>query len=120
MKGGTNFIKEKSFRFAIRIVHLHKLLQNRSETVLSKQLLRSGTSVGALIRESEQAESRADFIHKLSIALKEADETEYWLALLHETEYLNEKEYGSIVNDCRELLRILTAIIKTRKKNKNE
>ena len=91
MKGETNFIKEKSFRFAIRIVHLHKLLQYRSETVLSKQLLRSGTSVGALIRESEQAESRADFIHKLSIALKEADETEYWLALLHETEYLNEK-----------------------------
>ena len=120
MKGGTNFIKEKSFRFAIRIVHLHKLLQYRSETVLSKQLLRSGTSVGALIRESEQAESRADFIHKLSIALKEADETEYWLALLHETEYLNEKEYGSIVNDCRELLRILTAIIKTSKTNKNE
>ena len=91
-----NVIKTKSFLFSIRIVNLYKfLIQEKKEFVISKQLLRSGTSVGANVRESEHAESKADFIHKLSIALKEANETEYWLDLLKETDYLNESEYIS-------------------------
>lgn len=92
-----NIVKTKSFLFSIRIVNLYKFLsKEKREFVISKQLLRSGTSIEALIRESEHAESTADFIHKLSIALKEANETEYWLDLLKETEYLSEKEYFSI------------------------
>ena len=82
---------------------------------MSKQLLRSGTSIGANIREAEQAESKADFIHKLSIALKEANETEYWLDLLQETKYLNNSEYISIQMDIKELLKLLMSIIKTSK-----
>ncbi|NBU82544.1 MAG: four helix bundle protein, partial [Flavobacteriaceae bacterium] len=82
-----NVIKEKSFAFAIEIVSLYKILAERKEFVLSKQLLRSGTSIGANVRESEHAQSKADFIHKLSIALKEANETEYWIDLLFETKY---------------------------------
>jgi len=83
--------------------------------VISKQLLRSGTSVGANVRESEHAESKADFIHKLSIALKEANETEYWLDLLKETDYLNELEYLSIQENIKEILKLLVSIIKTTK-----
>ncbi len=84
-----NIVKDKSFDFAVRIVNLSKYLtEQKREYVLSKQILRSGTAIGALIRESEQAESKADFIHKLAIALKEANETDYWLDLLHKTEYL--------------------------------
>ncbi len=91
-----NVIKTKSFLFSIRIVNLYKfLIQEKKEIVISKQLLRSGTSVGENVRESEHAESKANFIHKLSIALKEANETEYWLDLLKETDYLNESEYIS-------------------------
>mgnify|MGYP000869971896 FL=1 len=91
-----NVIKEKSFLFAIEIVSLYKILVERKEFVLSKQLLRSGTSIGANVRESEHAQSKADFIHKLSIALKEANETEYWLDLLYETKYVSESEFQSI------------------------
>lgn len=83
--------------------------------MISKQLLRSGTSVGANVRESEHAESKADFIHKLSIALKEANETEYWLDLLKETDYLNELEYLSIQENIKEILKLLVSIIKTTK-----
>jgi four helix bundle protein len=85
-----NVIKEKSFLFAIEIVALYKTLTDQKEFVLSKQLLRSGTSIGANVREAEHAQSKADFIHKLSISLKEANETEYWLDLLYETKYLSE------------------------------
>ena len=93
MKSG-NIVKDKSFTFAIRVVRLYKLLcEERREYVLSKQMLRSGTAIGALVRESEHAQSTADFISKLSIALKEANETEYWLMLLHEAEYLTKEEY---------------------------
>jgi len=102
--------------FSIRIVNLYKFLnQEKKEFVISKQLLRSGTSVGANVRESEHAESKADFIHKLSIALKEANEKEYWLDLLKETDYLKESEYISIQENIKEILKLLVSIIKTTK-----
>ena len=115
-----NVVKTKSFDFALRIVNLHKYLVNeKKEYVLSKQLLRAGTAIGALVKESEHAQSRADFIHKLSIALKEANETEYWLELLFKSDYISVNEYDSIINDVNELLRILISIIKTTKSSKN-
>jgi four helix bundle protein len=92
-----NLLKTKSFDFAIRIVKFYKFLkEKRKEDILIKQVLRSGTSIGALIRESENAESTKDFVHKLTIALKEADETEYWLHLLFSTEYINKQMFDSI------------------------
>jgi len=109
-----NIIKNKSFDFALRIVKLSKhLTETKREFVLSKQLLRSGTAIGALIRESEQAESKADFIHKLSISLKEANETDYWLDLLYKSDYLKREEYESIKTDIDEILKLLVSIIKT-------
>ena len=110
-----NVIKEKSFLFAIEIVSLYKVLVERKEFVLSKQLLRSGTSLGANVRESEHAQSKADFIHKLSIALKEANETEYWIDLLFETKYLSQTEFDIIKPKIVELLKLLTSIINTSK-----
>ena len=111
-----NILKKKSFEFAIRIVNLYKLLTSeRKEFVLSKQLLRSGTSIGANVREGLNAQSKADFVHKLSIAQKECDETLYWLELLKETSYINESEFSSINNDATELLKILRSIIITTK-----
>ena len=91
-----NVIKEKSFEFAKEIVYLYKNLADKKEFVLSRQLLKSGTSIGANIREAEHAQSKADFINKLSISLKEANETEYWLDLLNETNYLSEEEFQKI------------------------
>lgn len=109
-------VERKSFLFAVRIVNLAKHLNtSKKENILSKQLLRSGTSIGANIAEAEQAQSRADFISKMSIALKEAVETNYWLRLLQATDYLSEAEFSSIHSDCRELEKMLTAIIKTAK-----
>ena len=110
-----NVIKEKSFLFAIEIVSLYKILVERKEFVLSKQLLCSGTSIGANVRESEHAQSKADFIHKLSIALKEANETEYWIDLLFETNYLSQTEFENIKPSIIELLKLLTSIINTSK-----
>lgn len=110
-----NVIKEKSFLFAIEIVGLYKVLAERKEFVLSKQVLRSGTSIGANIREAEHAQSKADFIHKLSISLKEANETEYWLDLLYETKYINQIEFEYIKPKIIELLKLLTSIINTSK-----
>ena len=113
-----NVIKTKSFAFAVRIVNLARyLVEKKKEYVLSKQLLKAGTAVGSLVRESEQAESKPDFVHKLSIALKEANETEYWLLLLRETKYLTAKQSDSILPDITELLRLLTSIINTTKRN---
>ena len=110
----NNAIEEKSFQFAVRIVKLCKYLQeNKKEYILSKQLMRSGTSIGANIMESQQAQSRPDFVSKLNIALKEASETDYWLRLLQATDYLTDSEYSSIIADCKELEKLLTAIIKT-------
>lgn len=111
-----NVIKVKSFEFALRIIKLYQyLIEQKKEFVLSKQLLRSGTAIGAMIRESEHAESKSDFIHKLSIALKEANETEYWIELLHKSKFINDKSFQSIQSDIEELLKLLTAIIKTSK-----
>jgi len=113
-----NAIEQKSFRFAVRVVRLCKhLRENRKEYILSKQLLRSGTGIGANVVESQQGQSRADFISKLSIALKEAVETDYWLRLLKETDYLTDTEFSSIHSDCRELEKLLTSIIKTSRPN---
>ena len=109
-------VEQKSFLFAVRIVKLSKHLNTaKKEFVLSKQLLRAGTSIGANIAEAEQAQSKADFISKMNIALKEAVETNYWLRLLQASDYLSESEFSSIYSDCRELERMLTAIIKTAK-----
>jgi four helix bundle protein len=110
-----NVIKEKSFEFAVEIVYLYKVLVEKREFVLSRQLLRSGTSIGANVREAEQAESKADFVHKLSISLKEANETEYWLDLLYETKFLNEIEFLNIKAKNIEILKILISIINTSK-----
>jgi four helix bundle protein len=113
-------IKTKSYAFAIRIVKLYKFLNGeRKEYVLSKQLLRSGTSVGALIREAEHAESKPDFKHKLSIAQKEINETIYWLDLLKDTNYLMSEQYESIQKDAIEIIKIITSIIKTLKSTTN-
>jgi len=103
--------------FAVRVVNLYKYLCEKKEFVLSKQLLRSGTAVGALVREAEHAESKKDFIHKLAIALKEANETEYWIELLKETDFLNKNEYKSISKEATELIKLLISIIKTTKSN---
>ena len=110
----NNIVRDKSFRFAVRIVKLCKHLQSgKKEFVLSRQLLRAGTSIGANVAESEHAQSRADFSSKLNIALKEAAETDYWIRLLYETEYLNKIEFSSIITDCREVESLLASIVKT-------
>ena len=111
-----NIIEDKSFRFAIRIVNLYKYLcRTQKEFVLSKQLLRAGTSIGANVAEAQQAQSRADFISKLSIALKETTETKYWLRLLTATDYLTKEESRSVFADCVELEKLLVAILKSTK-----
>ncbi|TSA27554.1 MAG: four helix bundle protein [Bacteroidetes bacterium] len=109
-----NVIKAKSYAFSLRIVKLYKFLcEEKKEYTLSKQILRSGTGIGALVRESEHAESNADFIHKLSISLKEANETDYWLNILKDTGYIELKLFQSLLKDNNELLKLLTSIIKT-------
>ena len=109
-------VTKKSFSFAIRIVNLYKhLTDTKKEFVMSKQLLRCGTSIGANVAESQDAQSTADFISKLSIALKEARETEYWLRLMKETDFLTDAEFSSIVADCEEIVKMLVSIIKTTK-----
>lgn len=106
---------DKAYKFAIRIVNLCKLLIDRKEYVLSKQLLRSGTAVGALMREAEHAQSKADFINKVNVALKEANETDYWIMLLKDTGYITESEYLSLSIDCKELIKLTASIVKTTK-----
>lgn len=111
-----NIIVDKSKVFALRIIRLYQYLKNeKNEFVLSKQLLRSGTSIGANVKEAIRGQSRADFYAKLNISLKEASETEYWLELLHESEYIEEKTFNSIYADCQELIKLLVAITKTQK-----
>ncbi len=110
-----NSILIKSKQFALRIIRLYKYLCDRKkEFVLSKQILRSGTSIGANAKEASVAQSKADFYAKLSISLKEAAETEYWLEILHESEYIDDKQFEGINGDCTEILKILTSILKTR------
>ena len=112
-----NIVEEKSFRFAVRIVNLCRhLADTKKEYVLSKQVLRSGTSIGANIAESQNAQSRADFLSKLEIALKEVSETKYWLRLLKETDYLSAMEFESIYPECVELEKLLVSIVKSTKK----
>src|SRR5436190_14184798 len=112
----NSILKIKSFDFAVRIIKLYKFLKKQySEYELSNQLLRAGTSVGALIREAEHAESRKDFLHKLNISLKEINECDYWLDLLFVTNYITKNMYDSIKKDSVELLKILIASIKTTK-----
>jgi four helix bundle protein len=114
-----NVVKNKSFAFSVRIVRLYQYLANqKKEFIIAKQLLRSGTSVGAMVKEAEHAESRNDFKHKISIAQKEINESIYWLELLRETEYLSKEEFDSLKADAVELLKIVTAIIKSVKVNK--
>ena len=114
----NNLIKDKSFDFAVRIVNLHKYLTaEHKEYTMSLQVFRSGTSIGANICEAIQAISTPDFLAKLSISLKEASETEYWLRLLHKTGYIDDAEFKSIIKDCHELIKLLTSIIKTSKDN---
>lgn len=111
-----NVIAIKSYAFAIKIINLYKfLIQEKKEFVLSKQLLRSGTAIGALIKEAEHAQSKADFLNKMNMSLKEANETEYWLMLLKDTSYISEKEFISIANDASEILKVLISIVKTTK-----
>lgn len=115
-----NIVKNKSFGFAIRIVKLYQyLVTEKKEYVLSKQLLRSGTSVGAMVRESEHAETKKDFIHKMAIAQKEINEAVYWLELLKETDYLIQEEFMSLNSDAIEIIKLITSIIKSTKANIN-
>ena len=109
-------LKDKSYLFAIRIVKLSQFLQSeKKEYVLSKQVLRSGTAVGALIREAEFGQSKADFISKMSISLKEANETEYWICILKDTNYIEQNLFESMQSDCKELIAMLVTSIKTAK-----
>jgi four helix bundle protein len=110
-----NALKQKSYFFALDIVKVYLSLQEKREFVLSKQLLRSGTAIGALVEEANQAESRADFIHKLSISNKEANETQYWIRLLVDSEVLESARGEALLKKCTELIKILTASLKTSK-----
>ncbi len=109
----NNIILEKSYKFAIRIVNLSKVLNEKNAFSLSNQIIKSGTSIGANIVEAQDAQSKKDFISKLSISLKEAEETDYWLRLLRDTEYISDDEFNSLISDCREIERLLTSIIKS-------
>lgn len=113
-----NVIEKRTYAFALRVVNAYKFLcREKSEYVLSKQLLRSGTAVGALMREAKFAQSRADFINKASIALKEANETLYWIDLLHDGDYIEDSVYSSIHKEANEITSILVSIVKTTKAN---
>ncbi len=115
-----NNLHNKSLLFAVRTVKFYNYLCNeKKEFVMSKQILRSGTSVGANIRESKNAQSPSDFVHKLNIALKEADETQYWLEVMSLSETITPDEYNSMNNDLKEIIALLTSIIKTTKRNNN-
>lgn len=115
-----NIVKNKSFAFAVRVVKLYQFLcEQKKEFVLSKQLLRSGTSVGAMAREAEHAETKNDFKHKMGIAQKEINETIYWLELLKETDYLTIEQFESINKDAVEIIKLITAILKSAKSNIN-
>lgn len=115
-----NIVARKSYAFALRIIKAYKFLSSeQKEFILSKQMLRSGTAIGALVKEAEHAQSSADFINKMNIALKEANETEYWLMLLKDSDFIQEDAFNSIVEDNKELIRLLISIVKT-SKERNE
>ncbi len=109
-----NIVVSKSGQFAVRIIRLYQhLMKNRCERDIFRQLLRSGTSIGANVKEAIRGQSKADFGAKMNIALKEASESEYWIELLYETEIINDVEFRSLIDDCRELIKLLTSIVKT-------
>ena len=113
-----NQVLQKSKAFAVRIIRLSQhLTEEKKEKVLSRQVLRSGTSIGANVKEAVRGQSTADFLSKMQIALKEASETEYWLELLAETDYLSEKASDSVLKGCRELIRLITSIVRSTKEN---
>ncbi|MBQ3710612.1 MAG: four helix bundle protein [Bacteroidales bacterium] len=118
--GPKSIVGDKSLAFAKRIARCFVFLkEQKKETVMSKQLLRSGTSIGANVREGQYAQSKKDFISKMSIALKEAGETNYWLDVLHSVKYLSDEEYSSLNKDNDELLNLLASIVKTSKEKNN-
>lgn len=115
-----NVVRDKSFAFAVRVVRLYQYLcEQKKEYILSKQLLRSGTSVGAMIREAEHAETKVDFKHKMGIAQKEINETIYWLEIMKETDYLTKEQFESMKADAVEIIKLLTTILKSTKSNLN-
>lgn len=125
MKNSRNrkdsLLHAKSYAFVLRVIGMNRYLREQvQEFVLSKQILRSGTAIGALVRESEFAQSQADFINKLSVALKEANETDYWLNLLHDSQYINDNSFESMENDCGELIALLISSIRTVKNNQKK
>ena len=118
MNNGKNILREKSYTFALKVVQMYKeIVEQKKEFVLSKQVLRSGTSIGAMVRESEYAQSKADFLNKLSITLKEANETDYWLTLLLDSEYITQGKYDEVAPLCTEIIKITTASINTAKRS---
>jgi four helix bundle protein len=115
-----NIVEEKSFDFALLVIQVVKSIQNEEkEYILTKQLMRSGTSIGAMVREAEHAESKKYFIHKMSIGLKEANETRYWLELLYKFDYLKEIVFKKLSNDCTQIIKLIASIVKTSKSNLN-
>ena len=116
---GKSILRDKSYAFAIAIVKAVQVIQkDQKEYVLSKQILRSGTAIGALVSEAEYGQSKADFIHKLTISLKEANETNYWLNLLHDTNYLENESFAELSSNCTELIKMLVSSINTSKSNR--
>ena len=115
----NNLIREKTFKFSLQIIVLYKQLKDQNEYVLSKQILRSGTSIGANVEEATAAQSRKDFISKMSIASKEARETNYWLRLLRDSKLCKDIDYDHYIGKCEELIKILTSIVKTSQKTLN-
>lgn len=119
MNNKNNVLKEKSYTFALKIIQLYKeIIKQEKEFFISKKMLRSGTCIGAMIREAEYAQSKPDFIHKLSIALKEANETDYWLSLLKVSNYITQLNYSEMQELCIEIIKIIISSINTLKKNK--
>jgi len=112
-----NVIVIKTFHFALKVIEIGKMLQEKKEFILSKQLIRSGTSVGANVREAQNAHTRKDFIYKLSISQKECDESVYWIELLHHSGYISKKDYAGLIDLAKELLRIIKSIILSSKRN---
>jgi len=115
-----SLVGEKSYAFALRTIKAYQYIQTKNEFVLSKQLLRSGTAIGAIIREAEHAQSKADFLNKMNVALKEANETIYWISLLKDANYIDEKVYNSIQAEATDILKMLISIVKTTKQTLNK
>ena len=115
MKDKPNIIRDKTYDFALKIIRLYMDLRNQKEFVLSKQLLKSGTSIGANVEEATAAQSRKDFVSKMSIASKEARETHYWLRLFRDSKLCSGNDFAGIINECEEIIRIITSIVKTTK-----